>query len=365
MGGRELEFIRDAFSSNYIAPAGPQLEAFEHEFAEKVGARFAVAVSSGTAALHLLMRYLGIEAGDEVFCSTFTFVASANPILYQGGTPVFVDSDYSSWNMDPHLLEEELRLRKKRGRLPRALILVHLYGQAADISTIKSICEQYDIALIEDAAEALGASYQERVPGTFGLAGVFSFNGNKIITTSGGGMIVSDSEQLVDKVRFWSTQAREATVHYEHEELGYNYRMSNILAAIGRGQLQVLDDRVAVKREIFSRYRKELSDLPGVCLMPEPDYGRSTRWLSCLTIDKERAGFDRNRVIKKLEKQNIESRPLWKPMHMQPLYSRYQVVGGTVAESLFQTGICLPSGTEMTESDLNRIIKIIRSCWDD
>lgn len=363
MGGEELDFVQEAFSSNYIAPLGPQLDAFEQEFAEMVGARYAAAVSSGTAALHLLLRYVGVGPGDEVFCSTFTFVASANPILYRGATPVFIDSDSTSWNMDPELLVNELEKRAAGNRLPKAVVLVHLYGQPADIDPIKEACNRYDVVLIEDAAEALGALYRGKTPGTFGQGGFYSFNGNKIITTSGGGMIVSDDEELIKKVRFWATQARENALHYEHSEIGYNYRMSNVLAAIGRGQLRVLEERVNGKRKIYEQYLKALSDLPGVAFMPEPDFSHSTRWLTCLTIDPNQAGIDRDVVIGALEKQNIESRPTWKPMHLQPLYRKYKCVGGRVAQDLFQHGLCLPSGTGMSGEDLDRVIAAVRACW--
>ncbi|XCN74225.1 MAG: DegT/DnrJ/EryC1/StrS family aminotransferase [Candidatus Electrothrix aestuarii] len=363
MGGQELDFIQEAFASNYIAPVGPQLDAFEQEFAEKVGAKYAAAVTSGTAALHLLLRYAGVGLGDTVLCSTFTFAASANPILYQGAIPVFIDSDHSSWNMDPALLASELERRANQNTLPKAVVLVHLYGQPADIDPIKAACDKYGVLLIEDAAEALGAKYKGKVPGTFGLAGFYSFNGNKIITTSGGGMIVSDDEALIRKVKFWATQARDNAVHYQHTEMGYNYRMSNVLAAIGRGQLQVLNDRVQRKREIFASYQAQLVDLPGLAFMPEPDFARSTRWLTCLTINPEQAGINRDTIIQELENNNIESRPTWKPMHMQPLYADCNVVGGQVAEEIFRNGLCLPSGTGMHDEDLKRIVHIIRTCW--
>ncbi len=379
MGGLELEFVKEAFASNYIAPLGPQVDAFEQEFARKVGAKYATALSSGTAALHLVLRYAGVSDDDEVICSTFTFVASANVIRYQQAWPVFIDSASSSWNMDVDLLREELRRRAEIGRLPKALMLVHLYGQPADIDPILELCERYDIFLLEDAAEALGATYKGKAPGTVGRAGVFSFNGNKIITTSGGGMVVSDDLDLIEKVKFWATQARDSEIYYQHSELGYNYRMSNILAAIGRGQLRVLEERVERKREIFAAYREALGDLPGIEFMPEPEYGLeagggragrsvegeswATRWLTCLTIDPEVAGVDRDTVMRELEKHNIESRPTWKPMHLQPLYEGCEVVGGKVAEKLFNKGLCLPSGTGMANGDLERVIKVVRGCW--
>lgn len=363
MGEKELDFIRAAFNSNYIAPVGPQIDAFELEFAQTVGSKYAVAVTSGTAALHLLLRYAGVGPGDEVICSTFTFVASANPILYLGGIPVFIDSDLKSWNMDPELLTLELKQRANRNRLPKAVILVHLYGQPADIDPIKDVCDKYEIALIEDAAEALGAGYKGKSPGTFGMAGFYSFNGNKIITTSGGGMIVSDDKALIEKIKFWATQARDKATHYEHSEIGYNYRMSNVLAAIGRGQLQLLAERVRKKRCIFEQYKRMLAELPGVAFMPEPDFASSTHWLTCLTIDPSQAGINRDMVIHKLEKNNIESRPTWKPMHLQPLYQENKIIGGKVAETISTNGLCLPSGTSMSGSDLSRIITLIQSYW--
>ena len=392
MGGQELEFVKEAFASNYIAPLGPQVDAFEKEFARKVGAKYATALSSGTAALHLVLRYAGVSDADEVICSTFTFVASANAIRYQNAWPVFMDSASDSWNMDIELLRNELQQRAASGNLPKALMLVHLYGQPADIDPIVELCEKYDIFLLEDAAEALGARYKGRVPGTFGRAGVFSFNGNKIITTSGGGMVVSDDKDLINKVKFWATQARDPEIYYQHSELGYNYRMSNVLAAIGRGQLRVLDERVARKREIFNRYAAALGDLPGVEFMPEAEYSseaageaksckreavscklgdssenirncRASRWLSCLMIDADAAGVDRDFVMTELEKENIESRPTWKPMHLQPLYKDCKIIGGQVAEELFAKGLCLPSGTGMTDAELERVIKIVRGCW--
>ncbi len=363
MGGRELEFVHEAFASNYIAPVGPQVDSFEREFADMVGTKYAAAVSSGTAALHLALRYVGVEKGDEVVCSSFTFVASANAIVYQGAVPVFIDSDETSWNMDPGPLADFLKRRSRSGRMPKALVLVHLYGQPADIDAIAGICAEHGVALLEDAAEALGASYKGKAPGTIGQAGIFSFNGNKIITTSGGGMLVSDDEALINKVRFWATQARDQAVHYEHSEMGYNYRMSNVLAAIGRGQLCVLQERVEGKRRIFATYKNALGDLPGASFMSEPDFCRSSRWLTCLTIDPERAGTDRDAVIRILEAGNIESRPTWKPMHLQPLYAKNEMIGGGVSERLFRDGICLPSGTAMTAGEQERVIALIRGCW--
>ena len=359
-----MDFVHEAFASNYIAPVGPQLESFEREFAAKVNAKYAAAVSSGTAALHLLLRYAGVGPGDEVFCSTFTFVGSTNPIVYLGARPVFIDSDKQSWNMNPEILVGEIEKRARKNRLPKAVVLVHLYGQPADIDPIKKICAKYEVALLEDAAEALGAQYRGKSPGTFGMAGFFSFNGNKIITTSGGGMIVSENKELIEKVKFWATQAKDPSPHYEHTEIGYNYRLSNVLAAIGRGQLRVLDDRVEKKRSIFRRYREALEELPGVHFMPEPDFVRSSRWLTCLTIDPGESGINRDMVIGALEKNNIEARPTWKPMHLQPLYQGCEVIGGAVAEQLFRQGICLPSGTGMNKNDQERVIRIFSECWE-
>ena len=363
MGGQELDFVQEAFVSNYIAPVGPQVEKFEQEFATIVGAKFAAAVSSGTAALQLALRAIGVGPGDEVVCSTFTFVASPNAIAYLAAVPVFIDSDEKSWNMDPLLLAEFLACRRESGRLPKAVMLVHLYGQPADTDAIAAICREYGVVLVEDAAEALGAEYKGRAPGTTGRVGIFSFNGNKIMTTSGGGMLVSDDEALVRKVRFWATQARDQAVHYEHSEMGYNYRMSNVLAAIGRGQLRVLADRVEGKRRIFDRYVRELGDLPGVSFMPESDFCRSTRWLTCITVDPKAAGIDRDAIIAALDGGNIESRPTWKPMHLQPLYQHNEMVGGSVSARLFAQGLCLPSGTAMSDDDMARVIGIVRGCW--
>jgi len=359
MGGDEIRLVEEVFASNWIAPVGPHVSAFESEFAKMVGCRHAAAVSSGTAALHLALRLVGVGPGDDVLCSTLTFVASASPILYQGGRPVFIDCDWSTWNMNPELLIRELEARAKRGTLPKAVVLVHLYGQPADIDPILAVCQRFEVPLIEDAAEALGAHYKGKAPGTFGKVGIYSFNGNKIITTSGGGMLVSDDEALVEKARFWATQARDPAPHYQHSELGYNYRMSNVLAAIGRGQLRVLDDRVAAKRRIFAWYQKTLSDLPGLSFMPEPSFGRATRWLTCVTIDPERFGATRDDVLKAMEEENIEARPLWKPLHMQPIFSSCKVVGGEVAEGLFGQGLCLPSGSNMTVEDLYRVASVI------
>ena len=360
MSGEELRLVEEVFVSNWIAPMGPQVDAFEAEFATMVGARYATAVVSGTAALHLALRLVGVGPGDEVLCSSLTFVASTSPILYQGAIPVFIDSDRATWNMDPGLLREELEERARGKKLPKAVVLVHLYGQAADIDPTLEICEHYGVPLIEDAAEALGATYKGRAPGTFGRLGIYSFNGNKIITTSGGGMLISNDKELVDKARFWSTQARDPVPHYEHSDLGYNYRMSNVLAAIGRGQLRVLEDRVAAKRRIFMFYQQVLGDLPGIEFMPEARFGQATRWLTCLTVNPEKFGVDRNVILAALAADNIEARPVWKPMHLQPLFKGYVCRGGAVAEDLFNRGLCLPSGTSMKAEDLERVVNVVK-----
>ncbi|NJR59174.1 MAG: aminotransferase class I/II-fold pyridoxal phosphate-dependent enzyme [Cyanobacteria bacterium CRU_2_1] len=361
MSDRELEFVWQAFQSNWIAPVGPHIDAFEQEFCEVIGAGYAAAVSSGTAALHLALKLIGIEPGDEVFCSTLTFVATANPIVYLGASPVFVDSDRISWNMNPDLLCEALDHRAKQGRLPKAVVLVHLYGQSADIEPILTACRQYEIPLIEDTAEALGATYKGRSPGTFGQIGIYSFNGNKIITTSGGGMLVSDDFDRVAKARFLATQARDPAPHYQHSEIGYNYRLSNVLAGIGRGQLQVLGDRVAARRQNFELYRNALDNLPGIEFMPEAPFGYATRWLTCLTINPEMFGKNREQVRLALAKAQIESRPVWKPLHLQPIFAHCEKIGGTVAEQLFEQGLCLPSGSNLTTGDVMQVIHEIKN----
>ena len=361
MSGREQQYVQEVFDSNWIAPLGPQVDAFEREFAAVVGAPYALALASGTAALHLALQLAGVGAGDEVLVSTLTFVATANAVTYLGARPAFVDSDLASWNMAPALLAETLHRRARQGRLPKAVVLVHLYGQCADIDPILAACEEHGVPLIEDAAEALGASYKGRPPGTFGKAGIFSFNGNKIITTSGGGMLVSADRELVDHARKLATQARDPAPHYEHSEIGYNYRLSNVLAGIGRGQLEVLQQRVDAKRRVFAYYQQTLGDLPGITFMPEAPWGLATRWLTALTIDPEQFGGDREDVRLALEAENIEARPLWKPMHLQPVFAGCEIVGGNVAADLFTYGLCLPSGTAMTEADLARIVGIIRS----
>ncbi len=422
MGGLELEFVNEAFSSNYIAPLGPMVDAFEKEFSEYIGIKNCLVLSSGTAAMHLALRHLGIGPDDEVFASTLTFMGSVSSIIFEGAIPVFIDSERSSWNMDPLLLEKELDACAKKEKLPKAVIPTDLYGQCANYEKIFSICNKYDVPVIVDAAEALGAKYKRSSPfakasedrevsgqmsssfakasedrevrgqrseevgvwnhaGVGAKAAIYSFNGNKIITTSGGGMLASDDKELIDHARKLSQQARENYVHYEHEEIGYNYRMSNILAAIGRGQLKVLDDRVEKKRWIFNYYKDALEGVPGIEFMPEPPYSRSNRWLTVILINPDEFGCDHETVRLALEKENIESRPVWKPMHMQPVFNglrrkaqgagqkencnkkiyHARVVGGEVAEDLFNRGLCLPSGTAMNEEDLERVVEGVRN----
>lgn len=356
LGEDEWELVREAFASNWIAPLGPHVDAFESEFARWVGAPHAAALSSGTAALHLALRRVGVKLGDTVFCSTLTFVASANPILYQGATPVFIDSDETSWNMDPDLLADELDRAARNGRLPRAVVVVHLYGQSADIGPILAACERHGVPLVEDAAEALGARYRGLSPGTFGRFGIFSFNGNKIITTSGGGMLVAADGSEAATVRFLASQARAPAPHYEHEMVGFNYRMSNVLAAIGRGQLRRLDERVAARRENFAFYRDALGAVPGISFMPEAAYGEASRWLSVIQVDPEEFGADADEIRRHLERADIEARPVWKPMHAQPLFAHCRSVGGAVAERLFRRGLCLPSGSALRDADRARVV---------
>ncbi len=359
MSDRELEFVKEAFITNWIAPVGPHVDAFEQEFCHVTGAGHAAAVSSGTAAIHLALRLLDVGVGDEVFCSTLTFAATANPIAYQGAKPVFIDCDRTTWNMNPDLLREALEKKARMGKLPKAVILVHLYGQSADIEPILAACNEYDVPLIEDAAEALGATYKGGSPGTFGVIGIYSFNGNKIITTSGGGMLVSDKPELVAKARFLATQARDSAPHYQHSEIGFNYRLSNVLAGIGRGQLQVLSDRVAARRRNYEIYAKGLGDLPGIEFMPEADFGTCTRWLTCLTIDSEAFGVDREQIRLTLAEQQIETRPVWKPLHMQPVFAECESIAGEVAADLFARGLCLPSGSNLTDEELEQVISAV------
>ena len=360
MGSAERELLLDAFDSNWIAPLGPHVDAFERELCDTVGVPHAAALSSGTAALHLALLMLGVGPGDEVLVPTFTFAATANAVTYLAAKPVFIDSDRETWNMDPGLLEEELAGCARRGKLPKAVIAVDLYGQCADYDEILAACERYGVPLVEDAAEALGATYKGKPAGSFGAAAAFSFNGNKIITTSGGGMLVSTDAGLVERARNLSQQARDPAPHYQHSKIGYNYRMSNLLAAMGRGQLNALQDRVSRKREIFRYYKSTLGGLPGLSFMPEAGYGCSNRWLTCTLVDPARFGATREDIRLALEKENIESRPLWKPMHLQPVFSGCRTRGGAVSEELFEKGLCLPSGTALRDADLERIAGVIR-----
>ncbi|MGN7229566.1 DegT/DnrJ/EryC1/StrS family aminotransferase [Priestia megaterium] len=364
MSGDEQGYIHEAFKSNWIAPLGPNVDGFEKEIASYVGVSEAVAVSSGTAAIHLALSLLGVTKGDTVFCSTLTFIASANPIIYQGAEPIFIDSEPETWNMSPQALKRALQDASIEGALPKAVIVVNLYGQSAKMDEILSLCNQYNIPVIEDAAESLGSTYKGKASGTFGKFGVYSFNGNKIITTSGGGMLVSNDVAALQKARFLATQARDSAPHYQHSQLGYNYRMSNILAGVGRAQLQVLENRVEARRQVFERYYQELAGLTGITFMPELSNTKTNRWLTVLTINEKEAGISAAQLVQAFTKQNIEARPVWKPLHMQPLFqgARYypHSESDDVAQQLFQTGICLPSGSNMTEDDQNRVIKCLK-----
>jgi UDP-N-acetylbacillosamine transaminase len=354
MSGNELKYIEKVFESNYIAPLGEYVNKFEDSIKEYTGAKNALAVTSGTAAIHLALRVLGITKGDDVLASTFTFIGSVNAILYQGANPVFIDSDFESWNLSPKLLKKYLSTCKK---MPKALILTHLYGMSANIEEISSTCKEYGVYLIEDAAESLGATCRGKHTGTFGDFGVYSFNGNKILTTSGGGMLVSDNQEWIEKAKFYSTQAREPFVHYEHFEYGYNYRMSNVLAAIGVAQMEVIEDRVAKKREIFKWYKEFLKDVEEITFMPELKNSRGNRWLTAMIFEK----LDYNKIMKKLEKVNVESRPLWKPMHMQPLFKDAKSLVDGTSEELFKKGLCVASSTTMSQDDVKMICEVIKN----
>ena len=419
LGGEELELVHAAFASNYIAPLGPMVDAFENEFAAYTGIPHCLALASGTAAMHLALRELGVGPGDEVLASTHTFMGSVSPVTFLGGSLVFIDSDPATWNMDPELLSQELAACVRRGKLPKAVIPTDLYGQCCDLPRLMEICARYQVPIVSDSAEAMGARYGEteksrkrkaessqsqklktemlkaeigKQPGEIGQAisrakeageesrnvlsgkatlkhagcgaraAVFSFNGNKIMTTSGGGMLASEDANLIEHARKLSQQARDPAPHYEHTEIGYNYRMSNILAAIGRGQLRVLDERVAAKRRIFDKYQQLLGGLPGITFMPEAATGQSNRWLTVIQIDPAQFGATSEEVRLALEAENIESRPVWKPMHLQPVFRHCRVRGGSVSERLFQFGLCLPSGTAMTPSDIERVVGIVRRC---
>jgi dTDP-4-amino-4,6-dideoxygalactose transaminase len=358
----ERQLLLEAFDSNWIAPLGPHVDAFERELAEKVGVPYAVALSSGTAALHLSLSLIGVKAGDEVLTSSLTFAATANAIRYRGAAPVFIDSDVETWQMNPELLREELAACAARDALPRAVLVVDLYGQCADYDRIVAICDEYGVPLIEDAAEALGSTYKGRSAGSFGSLAAFSFNGNKIITTSGGGMLVSANRDLVEHARKLSTQAREPVPHYEHLEIGFNYRMSNLLAALGRAQLESLPERIATRRRIRDRYRELLDGTPGISFMPEAAYGKGNAWLTCILVDPEAYGADREQVRLALEAEDIEARPLWKPMHLQPIYATQPTFGGDVSARLFEHGLCLPSGSALTDTDQDRVAATVLAC---
>ncbi len=357
--GDERALVADAFESNWIAPLGPHVDAFEREMAAAVAVPHAVALSSGTAALHLAMRMLGVGPGDDVICSSLTFSASANPITYERAVPVFVDSD-QTWTMDPNLLEEALKSGEARGRPAKAVIAVDLYGQCADYDAITGLCERFGVPLVEDAAEALGATYRGKPAGGFGRRGVFSFNGNKMITTSGGGMLVSNEPAFIERARHLATQARDPAPHYQHSDIGFNYRLSNVLAAIGRGQLRTLDRRVTARRRTFDRYVAQLQGLRGVTFMPEASYGTSNRWLTCIVIAPATFGGTREDIRLALEAENIESRPIWKPMHLQPVFAGCRMFGGNVSERLFADGLCLPSGSSLTDVDQDRVIDAVK-----
>lgn len=360
MGGAEQKYVNEAFDTNWIAPLGPHVNGFEEDLASYTGLNHAAALSSGTAAIHLALIMLGVKAGDEVICQSMTFSASANPIAYQGAVPVFVDSEETTWNMCPDLLREAIKERIAKGKIPKAIIPVHLYGMPAQMDRILEVANEYGIPVIEDAAEALGSSINGRAAGTFGTMGVLSFNGNKIITTSGGGALISNNEDYINKSRFLATQARDAAPHYQHSEIGYNYRMSNVCAAIGRGQMEVLDQHVGYRRKNWERYQDAFRNFKGVSLLEEPDGYFSNRWLSTIMVDPAyTGGVTREDIRLALEEDNIESRPLWKPMHMQPVFNDAPSYTNGVSEKLFSKGLCLPSGSNLTDDDVKRVIQKI------
>jgi dTDP-4-amino-4,6-dideoxygalactose transaminase len=360
VGAEERRMILEAFDSNWIAPLGPHVDAFEEEFAARVGVGHAVALSSGTAALHLALLLSGVGAGDEVLVPSFTFVATANAVVYLGATPIFVDCDAETWTVDPGLVADELDRRAAAGRVPAAVVTVDLYGQTCDYDRLLAACDRHGVPLIEDAAEALGGTYHGRQAGSFGRFGVFSFNGNKIITTSGGGMLVSESAEEAARARYLATQAREPFPHYEHTTIGYNYRLSNLLAALGRAQLAGLDSHIDRRRAINARYRQALADVDGIEFMPFADYGEPNYWLTCVTIDPDKFGSDRETVRLALEEHDIEARPTWKPLHLQPVFAGEAVVGGSVSAAIFAQGLCLPSGSALSRIDQDRVIEIVR-----
>lgn len=364
--GYEQAYVKEAFDTNWVAPLGPNVNQFEQELADYVGVKSASALSSGTAAIHLGLKVLGVGEGDIVFCSTLTFSASCNPILYLGATPVFIDSDAATWNMCPKALKKAFEDATKRHQLPKAVVVVNLYGQSADMDPILELCQKYNVPILEDAAESLGSTYKGRMSGTIGDIGIYSFNGNKIITTSGGGMMVSNNEDYTKKATFWATQSREAKRHYEHQELGYNYRMSNVVAGIGRGQLKVLNERIVKKKEIYETYKEAFRDIEEIEMMNICDFGESNYWLSVMTL-KETSQVKPLDIMLALEKENIESRPVWKPMHMQPVFKQYPFFTATgdqpVSEDYFKRGICLPSDTKMTAEQQQHVIDIIKGLF--
>ncbi|MFD3446616.1 DegT/DnrJ/EryC1/StrS family aminotransferase [Microbacteriaceae bacterium 4G12] len=364
MSGNEQKYINEAFEQNWIAPLGPNVDAFEQEIADYIGVKSATAVSAGTAAIHLALQLLDVKEGDTVFCSSLTFAASANPIVYQGAEPIFIDSEPDTWNMSPQALEKAFEDAQASEKLPKAVIVVHLFGQSAKIDEIMPICNKYDVPVIEDSAESLGTTYKGKQTGSFGKFGIFSFNGNKIITTSGGGMLVSNDEAAIQKARFLATQARDPAVHYEHSSIGYNYRMSNIIAGVGRAQLEVLDERVQARRNIFARYKDALGDILGITFMPELKDALSNRWLTTLLIDEKITGVTYLEIIEALAAENIEARPVWKPLHKQPVFkgTKYYTHSETdnVSERLFSQGLCLPSGSGMSVEEQTRVIDAIK-----
>lgn len=364
LSGHEQKYVQEAFATNWVAPLGPNVDSFEQDLCNYVGVNHAAALSSGTAALHLALVMLGVGREDVVLCQSFTFSASANPIVYQGATPVFVDSETETWNICPDSLETAIKGEQSKGKKVKAVIAVHLYGMPAKMQEITDICTRYEVPLIEDAAEALGSTYLGQKLGSFGLLNVLSFNGNKIITTSGGGALLSNDENFIKKSRFLATQARDDAPHYQHSEIGYNYRLSNICAGIGRGQMEVIDERVAQRRRNFVFYQRELSAIEGIAFQPEAEGSFSNRWLSCLVIDSEKtAGVTRETIRLKLAAHNIEARPLWKPMHLQPVFAGTPYYGSDVADKLFQNGLCLPSGSNLTEEDLDRVVAVVKNCF--
>jgi len=366
MSGNEQKYINEAFETNWIAPLGPNVDLFEKEISEYVGSKGAAAISSGTAGIHLALDLLGVKSGDTVFCSSLTFIASANPILYCGAIPVFIDSERESWNMSPIALEKAFKEAEETNNLPKAVIVVNLYGQSADMDPIQEICNRYNVPIVEDAAESLGATYKDKMSGTLGKYGIFSFNGNKIITTSGGGMLVSDDTEALSRARFLATQARDQAPHYQHSKMGYNYRMSNILAGVGRAQLEVLDERVNARREVFDRYKIAFSEIEAIEMMPEASFGRSTRWLTALTINPEKTTLKPMDLINYLNEHNIEARPVWKPLHLQPLFDgiKYFTHGEeSISDYLFYNGVCLPSGSNMTVEQQQRVIEQVKKCF--